>query len=99
MNIEEYKNENIANYSYDMEDVLTVDIDTYDNFNKSLVEKYGAIEKKDAWSSYENILHPMASKEESIEYEKMINITFFEFKETGMDMQSFREQRINETLK
>jgi hypothetical protein len=41
----------------------------------------------------------MASKEESIEYEKMINITFFEFKETGMDMQSFREQRINETLK
>lgn len=99
MNIEEYKNENIANYSYDMEDVLTVDIDTYDNFNKSLVEKHGVIEKKDAWSSYENILHPMASKEESIEYEKMINITFFEFKETNMDMQSFREQRINETLK
>jgi hypothetical protein len=99
MNIEEFKTENIANYSYDMEDVLTVEYHTYEEFNKKLVEKYGVIERKEIWSSYENVLHPKASKEEAIEYSKMINLTFFEFKETSMDMQSFREQRINETLK
>jgi hypothetical protein len=99
LNIEEFKTENIVNYSYDMEDVLTVDIDTYNNFNKSLVEKYGPIEKKDIWTSNENVLHPKATKEEARQYDKMVNLSFFEFKETSMDMQSFREQRINETLK
>jgi spore germination protein YaaH len=99
LNIEEFKTESITNYSYDIEDVLNVDYETYDNFNKKLVEKYGPIPKKDIWSSNENVLHPNATNEEAIEYDKMINLTFFEYHETNMDMQSFREQRINETLK
>ena len=98
LNIEEFKTESITNYSYDIEDVLNVDYETYDNFNKKLVEKYGPIPKK-IWSSNENVLHPNATNEEAIEYDKMINLTFFEYHETNMDMQSFREQRINETLK
>ncbi len=98
LNIEEFKTESITNYSYDIEDVLNVDYETYDNFNKKLVEKYGPIPKKDIWSSNENVLHPNATNEEAIEYDKMINLTFFEYHETNMDMQSFREQRINETL-
>ena len=99
MNIEEFKTESITNYSYDIEDVLNVDQDEYYDFNQKLVEKYGAIEKKDVWTSNENVLHPKANKEEAIQYDKMVNLSFFEFKETNMDMQSFREQRINETLK
>jgi len=99
MNIEEFKVENIANYSYDIEDVLNVDLEEYEKFNQKLVEKYGVIDKKDVWTSNVNILHPKANKEEARQYDKMINLTFFEFKETNMDMQSFREQRINETLK
>ena len=99
LNIEEFKTESITNYSYDIEDVLNVDYETYDNFNKKLVEKYGPIPKKDIWSSNENVLHPNATNKEAIEYDKMINLTFFEYHETNMDMQSFREQRINETLK
>ena len=99
LNIEEFKTESITNYSYDIEDVLNVDQDEYYDFNQKLVEKYGAIEKKDVWTSNENVLHPKATKEESKQYEKMVNLTFFEYIETNMDMQSFREQRINETLK
>lgn len=99
MNIEEFKNESIHNYSYDIEDCLNVDRQQYDDFNKALVEKYGAIEKKDVWSSTENVLHPKATKEEALEYDRMVNLTFFEYVETNLDMQSFREQRINETLK
>ena len=99
LNIEEFKTENITNYSYDIEDVLNVDQDEYYDFNQNLVEKYGAIEKKDVWTSNENVLHPKASTEEAKQYEKMVNLTFFEYIETNMDMQSFREQRINETLK
>ena len=99
MNIEEFKNENIGYYSYDINDVLNVEFEEYDNFNKKLVEKYGEVSKKDIWSNTKNILHPMASHEEALEYDRMVDISFFEFKETNMDMQSFREQRINETLK
>lgn len=99
LNIEEFKTENITNYSYDIEDVLNVERHQYDDFNETLVEKYGVIEKKDVWTSNENVLHPKASKEEAKQYEKMVNLTFFEYIETNMDMQSFREQRINETLK
>jgi hypothetical protein len=99
MNIEEFKTECITNYSYDIEDVLNVDQDEYYDFNQKLVEKYGAIEKKDVWTSNENVLHPKANEEEAKQYDKMVNLSFFEFKETNMDMQSFREQRINETLK
>lgn len=99
LNIQEFKDENIANYSYDIEDVLNVELGEYEEFNKALVEKYGPIIKKDIWTSNENVLHPMATKEEAKQYENMINLSFFEFKETNMDMQSFREQRINETLK
>ena len=99
MNMECFKTENIANYSYEIEDVLNVDKEEYEEFNQKLVEKYGVIERKDRWTSYENVLHPMANKEEAQLYDKMVNLTFFEFKETNMDMQSFREQRINETLK
>jgi hypothetical protein len=98
LNIEEFKTESITNYSYDIEDVLNVDYETYDNFNKKLVEKYGPIPKKDIWSSNENVLHPNATNEEAIEYAKLVDLTFFEYVETNMDMQSFREQRINETL-
>lgn len=99
LNTIEFKSENIASYSYDIEDVLNVERHEYDEFNEKLVEKYGAIEKKDVWTSYENVLHPKANKEEAHQYDNMVNLTFFEFKETNMDMQSFRDQRINETLK
>ena len=99
MNIEEFKTESIINYSYDIEDVLNVDQNEYYEFNEKLVEKYGVIEKKDVWTSNENVLHPKATIEEAKEYARLVNLSFFEFKETNMDMQSFREQRINETLK
>ena len=99
LNIEEFKNENIGNYSYDFDEILNVDVEQYEDFNKRLVEKYGEIERKDIWTSIHNVLHPMANFEESLEYSKMVNLEFFTYKETNMDMQSFREQRINETLK
>lgn len=99
LNIEEFKNENIGNYSYDFDEILNVDIEEYEDFNKRLVDKYGEIKKKDIWTSVHNVLHPMANLEESLEYSKMVDLEFFTYKETNMDMQSFREQRINETLK
>lgn len=98
LNIEELKHENIFNYSYDAEDVLTVELSEYEDFNQRLVDKYGPIPKKDIWSSNQNVLHPNANDEEAKEYAKLVNLTFFEYIETNMDMQSFREQRINETL-
>jgi hypothetical protein len=98
MNIEEYKTESINMYSYDIEDCLNVEASEYFDFCKSLIEKYGPIEKKDRWSNVENILHPKADEIEARIYESMVNIAFFEWHETEIDIQSFRNQRINETL-
>ena len=98
LNIKEYKTESIGMYSYDIEDCLNVSREEYDDFCKMLVDKYGTIEKKDRWSSVDNILHPMADETEARIYESMVDLSFFEWHETEIDVQSFRNQRINETL-
>jgi hypothetical protein len=41
----------------------------------------------------------MANYEESDEYAKMVNINFYEYVETDVDLQSFRNERINDVLK
>lgn len=97
-NIKEYKTESISMYSYDIEDCLNVSREEYDVFCQSLLEKYGPIEKKDRWCSTENILHPKADETEAKIYESMVDLSFFEWRETEIDMQSFRNLRINETL-
>lgn len=98
LNIKEYKTESISMYSYDIEDCLNVSSEEYFDFCQGLVEKYGPIEKKDRWSSVENILHPKADETEARIYDSMVDLSFFEWHETEIDVQSFRNQRINETL-
>jgi len=98
LNIKEYKTESISMYSYDIEDCLNVEKEKYYDFCQSLVDKYGPIEKKDRWSSVENTLHPMADEKEAKIYDSMVDLSFFEMHETEIDMQSFRNHRINETL-
>jgi len=98
LNIKEYKTESISMYSYDIEDCLNVSSEEYFDFYQSLVDKYGPIEKKDRWSSVENTLHPMADETEAKIYDSMVDLSFFEMHETEIDMQSFRNHRINETL-
>ena len=98
LNAKEFKECSISEYSYDMEDILTVEIDEYDKFNESLNQKYGKIESKNRWESYENRLHPMANKEETEEYVKMVSISFYEVVETDIDIQSFRDKQISQVL-
>jgi hypothetical protein len=98
LNIGEYKRVSLVEYTYDMEDILNVDVDEYSKFNKSLIEKYGPISKKYTWEDTEYMLHPMANEEESNEYEKMVNIGFYDYVETDIDIQSLRNERINEIL-
>ena len=82
-----------------LEDILNVDIEEYQNFNKSLIEKYGKITKKNSWDDPENTLHTMANDEETEKYMKMISLSFYEVKSTDIDIQSFRDYKINEVLK
>ena len=97
-NLQEYKQESLNLYTYDIEEILNVEKEEYFEFCDSLIKKYGPIEKKDKWSSTENTLHPMANDEEAKKYDEMVSLSFFEWSETEVDMQSFRNYRINETL-
>ena len=99
LNIKEFKETSIRNYSYDIEDILNVDVDEFNDFNKKLLAKYGEISKKFSWDDNEYILHPMANEEECNKYLSMVSISFYESKETDIDMQSFRDYKINEVLK
>ena len=99
LNIEEYKRVSLVEYTYDMEDILNVDVDEYSKFNKSLIEKYGPISKKYTWEDTEYMLHPMANEEESEKYASLVSIDFYYAVETEVDIQSFRNERINEVLK
>jgi len=98
LNIQELKNCSISEYSYDIEDILNVEIDEYDKFNESLNTKYGKPESKNRWDSFENKLHPMANEEEANQYIKMVSISFYEAVETDIDVQSLREKQVSSIL-
>ena len=98
LNIQEYKEVNITDYGYGLDEVLKVDEDVYYDFNKSLVEKYGEIKKQGSWDRTESRLHPMANDEESKKYAKMLEISFYEVVETDLDMKSYRDTKINSIL-
>lgn len=98
LNINEYKQLNITDYGYGIDEVLKVDEEVYFDFNKSLVEKYGEITKQGSWDRTESRLHPMANDEESKKYAKMLEISFYEVVETDLDMKSYRDTKINSIL-
>lgn len=99
LNKQEFKTTSLSYYSYDLEDILNVDFEEYENFNKSLIEKYGRINKKNSWDNSENTLHPMANDEETEQYMEMVALSFYEVKPTDIDVQSFRDYKIDEVLK
>ena len=99
LNKQEFKTSSLSYYSYDLDEILNVSVDEYERFNQSLSEKYGKISKKNSWDDSENILHPMANDEETEKYMKMTSLSFYEVKATDIDVQSFRDYKINEVLK
>ena len=98
LNKQEFKTSSLSYYSYDLEDILKVDVEEYQKLNESLVEKYGPI-KKSGWADTENILHPDANEEEAEQYMDMVFLSFYEVKPTDIDVQSFRDYKITEVLK
>lgn len=98
LNIKEYKDCSISNYSYDLEDCLNVDVNEYIEFNESLNAKYGKIESKNKWDDCINKLHPMANEEEAKKYFEMVSVRFYDCVETDIDLQSLRENQINSIL-
>lgn len=99
LNKQEFKKSSLSYYSYDLDEILNVSVEEYERFNQSLIEKYGKISKKNSWDDSENTLHPMANNEETEKYMKMTSLSFYEVKETDIDVQSFRDYKINEVLK
>lgn len=98
LNAKEYQQCSLNEYSYDLEDSLSVDLSEYDEFNDSLTTKYGKPELKNKWESSENRLHPMANEEEIKKYMSMVKLSFYEAVETDIDVQSYREKKITEIL-
>lgn len=98
LNFEEYKKRSLIEYTYDLEDVLKVDVSEYENFNDSLVEKYGPIVATNRWDDTENILHPKANLEESKKYCDMTTLSFYDVVETEVDMESYRDYKIGEII-
>lgn len=98
LNIKEYKTTPLVDYTYDLEDIIE-DLDEFKKLNESLVQKYGPIQKKYNWEATDYMLHPMANEEESEKYASLVSIDFYYAVETEVDIQSFRNERINEVLK
>jgi hypothetical protein len=98
LNIKEYKECSLHEYSYDLEDSLNVEVGDYEEFNESLNTKYGKPESKNRWDSFENRLHPMANEEETQKYMKMVKLSFYEAVETDIDIESFRNKQLESIL-
>ena len=98
LNFDEYKQRSLSEYTYDIDDVLSVDVEEYESFNESLVEKYGPIVAANRWDDTENILHPKANLEESKKYSEMVSTSFYDVVETEVDMESYRDYKIGEII-
>ena len=72
--------------------------DEYLDFNKSLVLKYGEIKKRYSYEETEYMLHTLANDEESDKYSKMVDIDFYEMVETDVDIESYRDYKIDTIL-
>jgi hypothetical protein len=99
LNYESYKENDLEQYAYDIEDVLNVSLSEIEEFIKKLDDKYG----KSPLGPYERSggikLHKLANSDECNEYDKMVGITFYEISEVEIDTQSLRDNNINNILK
>jgi hypothetical protein len=98
LNIDAYKEMSITDFAYQYEDCVNVEWNEFENFNKSLIEKYGEVKKKYTWDSTENRLHQSANEDEVDEYCKMVTISFYQVVEVDVDTSSYREEKINQIL-
>ena len=98
MNIEQFKQENLEGYAYDMEDIVH-DVEKLTTLVNTLNTKYGV--RKGHYSG-ELGLNESATNEESIEYMNLVNLSFFEIVETEVDendfIKTFRESKLNDVL-
>jgi hypothetical protein len=98
MNIKEFKETNITEYSYNIEDICD-DPEELLEFCKALEEKYGKMESVSRWDSPDEYrLHKMSTDEESKKYGDMINLYFYEMVEVEVDQQDLRESKIQQIL-
>jgi hypothetical protein len=98
LNIKEYMDTDISQYGYEVNDYLNVDWDEFEEFNKSLVTKYGEIPKKYKWEDSSLKLHPKADKDEIEKYLSMVSISFYEVVEVDVDQSSYRNETLDKIL-
>jgi len=98
LDLQKFKNESIRNYTYDIDDVIR-DYDKFNELSNRLLEKYGKPTFSHRWMSLEEYqLHPQANDEESEEYSKLVDFSFFEVQEVEIDQSSFRNHQIETVL-
>lgn len=98
LNIKKFKECCLHEYSYELSDILNVELEEYERFNESLNEKYGKPNSNSRWDSFENRLHPNADEDEIQKYVNMVSMSFYEAVETDIDQSSYRNEKLNEIL-
>ncbi len=99
-NIESFLKEDIQNYTWGLKNVLNVDEETFEAFQKEMYEKHGDNPDK-GYSRKDNFyarLHPKCTEDEIDTYLSMVAMSFYEMVEVDIDIASFREDRIDEVL-
>jgi len=98
MNLEELKQTNITDYTYDIEDICD-DPDGLLELCNSLNEKYGKMESTNRWNSPDEYrLHEMATEEESKKYFDMVDLYFYEMVQVEVDQQDLRESKLQNII-
>ena len=99
-NIKEFKETDLAEYTYDLEDILTVPEEDFKKFQSLLLEKYGKPKSTSKYNSGfgEYQLHPSASDEESLQFAKMVTVSFFEVMTADIDEQSHRDHKLDKVV-
>jgi hypothetical protein len=99
LDIKEFKETNITEYAYDIEDVLNCTESELLEYCKSLNDKYGKPESISRWDRPDDYrLNANATEEESIKYANMVGLSFFSVEECEVDIQDLRDYQITQII-
>lgn len=100
LDIKKFKAHSFESYVYyeDIEYVIE-DMNKFKKFNEKLKEKYGEPAYTNPWNRLEEYqLHPSANEEESNEFVRMVDFSYYEVQEVDVDKNSFRNHQIESVL-
>jgi len=97
LEIKRHKTENISEYCPGGIEDYVDNVEEFEKFLDSLIQKYGPIKKQSKWDTINKYrLHPLSNREEEDKYLSYLDgYLFYDICETDIDKESLRDSQVS----